>query len=186
MPLFLPIKTPRLVLHPLQETDQAAFSAYRSDPEVARYQSWNAPFSLEQAEAFLETMKHAQPGAPGVWYQLAVERQSQPGLIGDCAFQVLADDARQAQIGVTFSRAYQKQGYASEAVSGLLDFLFGSLQLHRVTAVCDAENAASARLLERVGMRREGHFVENIWFKGAWGSEYAYAVLDSEWRSKAR
>jgi RimJ/RimL family protein N-acetyltransferase len=178
---MLHFKTSRLLLRPFQETDLAAFVAYRSDPDVAHYQSWTSPYTLDQAMAFLREMELAQPGAPGTWYQLAVERQGQPGLIGDCAFQVFADDERQAQIGFTFSPAYQKQGYATEAVNGLLDYLFGEMRLHRVTATCDVENEASVRLLERLGMRREAQFIENIWFKDAWGSEYVYALLYEEW-----
>jgi len=178
---MLLLKTPRLFLRPFQETDLGAFAAYRSDPDVARYQSWTPPFTLDQAAAFLKEMERARPGTPGTWYQLAVERQSQPGMIGDCAFQVFAHDERQAQIGFTFSRSYQKQGYATEAGTRLLDYLFGELHLHRVTATCDVENEASFRLLERIGMRREAHLVENIWFKGAWGSEYSYALLCREW-----
>ncbi len=175
------LHTPRLILRPLQEADLAAFAAYRSDPQVARYQSWVTPYSLEQARALLSEMNRAPAGTPGVWFQVAFERHNPPGLIGDCAFQVLAEDDRQAQIGFTLSQPFQKQGYAVEAVRGLLGYLFGGLRLHRVSAICDAENLTSARLLEKVGMRREGHFIENIWFKGAWGSEYAYALLDHEW-----
>lgn len=175
------LTTQRLCLRPFQEIDLEAFAAYRSDPDVARYQSWETPFSLEQAAAFLEEMKFTQPATPGRWVQWAVERKSQPGIIGDCAFQVLKEDPAQAQIGVTFSQAHQHQGYASEAVSGLVSYLFGELHLHRVSAICDVENHTSARLLERVGMRREGHFIENVWFKGAWGSEYSYAMLAREW-----
>ncbi len=176
------LKTQRLQLRPLQESDLPTFAAYRSDPEVARYQSWTPPYSLDQAVAFLEGMKCAEPGMPGTWYQLAAELQGQPGIIGDCAFQVLPDDPHQAQIGYTFSRPFQKQGYATEAVRALLDFLFMEYRLHRVTATCDAENGASVKLLERIGMRREGHFIENIWFKGAWGDEYSYAILNREWQ----
>jgi len=176
------LTTPRLILRPFQESDLEAFVAYRSDPDVARYQSWTVPYTLAQAIEFLQEMALAQVGKPGTWYQLAIERHSQPGIIGDCAFQRWADDEHQAQIGFTFSRLYQKQGYATEAVHALLGYLFGELQLHRVTATCDAENIASFKLLERVGMRREAHFIENIWFKGAWGSEYGYALLHREWR----
>jgi aminoglycoside 6'-N-acetyltransferase len=179
---MISIKTSRLRLRPLKESDLAAFAAYRSDPEVARYQGWSAPYSMEQAESFLEEMSRARPGTPGTWFQLAIERQAQPGIIGDCAFQVLANDERQAQIGFTLARPFQKQGYAAEAVAGLLDFLFAEYSLHRISAVCDALNTASARLLERVGMRREGQYIENVWFKGAWGDEYFYAVLEREWR----
>jgi [ribosomal protein S5]-alanine N-acetyltransferase len=63
----------------------------------------------------------------------------------------------------------------------LLDYLFGDLNLHRVVAITDAENRAAARLLEKLGLRREGVFVENVWFKGAWGSEFLYALLRREW-----
>ncbi|MGZ6317652.1 MAG: GNAT family N-acetyltransferase, partial [Anaerolineales bacterium] len=62
-------------------------------------------------------------------------------------------------------------------------FLFAEYRLHRVTAICDADNVASAKLLERIRMRREGHFIENIWFKGAWSDEYSYAILDKEWQA---
>ncbi len=176
------LESERLRLRPFRDADLEAFAAYRSDPDVARYQSWTPPYSLSQAAAFLAQMKAAQPGVPGVWYQLAIECRERAGMIGDCAFQVLAADSRQAQIGFTLARGHQKQGFAAEAVQRLLDYLFGELGLHRVIAVCDVENLASARLLERVGMRREGNFVENIHFKGVWGSEYFYALLDREWR----
>ena len=176
------LETARLILRPFKEADLAAFAAYRSDPEVARYQGWETPYTLEQAAAFLREMQSTRPGTPGAWYQLAIERKSTPGLIGDCAFHILAHDPRQAEIGFSLASAFQGQGYAAEAVHRLLDYLFTGLELHRVTATCDAENHASARLLERVGMRREGHFIENIWFKGAWGNEYAYAVLQAEWK----
>lgn len=176
------LESPRLIVRSLCEADLDAFAAYRSDPEVARYQSWEAPYSREQAAALLAEMRRAPAGAPGVWHQLGIERRGQAGIIGDCAFQVLAEDARQAQVGVTLARAFQGQGYATEALRRLFDYLFHDLGLHRVAAVCDAENAASARLLKRLGMRREGHLVENIWFKGAWGSEFLYAILEREWK----
>ena len=102
-------------------------------------------------------------------------------MIGDCAFCVLTEDPRQAEIGYTLARAHQGNGLASEAVLRLLAYLFDTLGLHRVRARCDADNLASAKLLERVGMRREAHYIENAWFKGKWGSEYEYAILDKEW-----
>ena len=180
----LVLETPRLLLRPLQDSDLERFAAYRSDPDVARYQSWESPYTKEQAAAFITAMKRVQPGSPGAWYQLAIERTHQAGLIGDCAFHVLAHDACQAEIGFSLARPYQRQGYATEAVRRLLEYLFDGLGLHRVTATCDAENRASAKLLERVGMRREGHFIENIWFKGTWGSEHLYALLHREWNSQ--
>lgn len=58
---------------------------------------------------------------------------------------------------------------------------FEGFGLHRIVGHCDARNTASAQLMERLGMRREAHFVENEWFKGEWGSEYVYAILHYEW-----
>jgi aminoglycoside 6'-N-acetyltransferase len=174
------LETPRLVLRPFAEEDLDAFVAYRSDPEVARYQSWAAPYPPEKARQLLAEVKEARPGHPGEWNQLAILRKAEPGLVGDLAFRALESDPRQGEIGFTLARAHQGRGYAREAAGRLLDYLFGDLGLHRVVAVCDVENLASARLLERLGMRREAHHVENVWFKGAWGSEYVYALLERE------
>lgn len=197
---MLPIRTERLLLRSFVPGDAPALAAYRSDPEVARYQSWDAPYSLEAAEELIGQMqgRHLVPPRAGEWNQIAIQTlpplaprmalraTSEPPehttLIGDCVFRLDPGDARQASIGFTLARAYQHRGYATEAVRGLLGGLFDGLGLHRVTALCDAENRPSQRVLERVGMRREAHFVQNVFFKGAWGSEFAYAMLREEWR----
>lgn len=179
--MMLILQSERLILRPFQDGDIEPFATYRSDPEIARYQSWEPPFTVEQAARFVNDMKQARPGVQGEWYQWAVERKAAAGLIGDCAFHILPDEPRQAEIGFTFARAYQGQGFAAEAVSRLLDYLFGDLALHRVVAITDAENRGAVRLLERLGLRREGAFVENVWFKGTWGSEFSYALLRREW-----
>ncbi len=178
------LETDRLLLRSFHDADLESFVDYRSDPQVARYQGWDAPYSVARAMEFVEEMKHKRPGAQGEWYQIALELKAGGQMIGDCAFHVLAEDARQAEIAFTLSRAHQGHGYATEAVTRLLDYLFQDLDLHRVRAICDAENSASAKLLERIGMRREGSFVENIWFKGQWGSEFYYGLLQREWLSK--
>ena len=175
------LETERLRLRAFQQGDAEDFAHYRSDPDVARYQDWDAPYSIEKATRFVEVMKASQPGVPGEWYQIAIERKADQQMIGDCVFHILAEDAKQAEIGFTLSSLYQGKGYATEAVMKLLEYLFVDLNLHRVRAICDVENVASSKLLERVGMRREAHFIENIWFKGAWGSEYVYSQLQREW-----
>jgi aminoglycoside 6'-N-acetyltransferase len=179
----LELQTARLLLRPFVPSDASIFAAYRSDPEVARYQGWEAPFEVPQARAFIASMEQVVPGTPGAWYQLAICLRETGELVGDCAFRVLADEARQGEIGFTLARPHQGHGYATEAVKGLLGHLFGALKLHRVRAICDVENPASARVLERVGFRCEGQFRENAWFKGHWSSEYLYAILSREWGS---
>ncbi len=162
------------------DSDLAPFIAYRNDPEVARYQSWEG-ISEPEARAFIQEQKDVQPGVPGEWFQIAVELKETGLLVGDCALKIEEHDERQAEIGYTLSRAYQGRGIASEAVSCVLEYVFGTLELHRVIAIVDCENVASFTLLERLGLRREGHFRQNVWFKGKWGDEYLYATLQEEW-----
>jgi RimJ/RimL family protein N-acetyltransferase len=180
---FQPIETARLLLRPFERRDARAFSDYRSDPEVARYQGWTLPFGLEKASIFIEEMQQVIPGSPGEWYQVAVELKSQEVLIGDVAFQVFAS-GRQADIGFTLARRWQGQGYAFEAVEQVLQYLFNTLELHRVQADCDTRNLSSVRLMERLGMRREAHTIESAWYKGEWTDEYWYAILRREWLAR--
>lgn len=101
--------------------------------------------------------------------------------IGDVAAGVDADDPRLATIGVTMATSAQGRGYATEAVAWLLDYLFLDRQKHRVTADCDVRNSAVVALLDRLGLRREGHHLQSAWWKGEWVDEYVYAVLAREW-----
>ena len=178
------IETNRLLLRSFQVADLERFVAYRSDPAIARFQGWEAPFPVDVARQFIDEMMRQPPAVPGTWYQLAMERRADGLLLGDCAIHFRDDQPRQAEIGFTLARDAQGHGYATEAVLGVLAHLFEALDYHRVAANCDAENARSARLLERVGMRREGHFVESYWAKGRWTSEYHYAILQREWSDR--
>jgi RimJ/RimL family protein N-acetyltransferase len=178
-------ETARLRARRFSPVDVPAFVAYRADPEVARYQSWS-DFTTERGAAFVESLQRAEPGVPGEWYQFALEDRSTGVLVGDLALKVDLDEPRTAEVGFTLAREHQGQGYGAEALRGLLGFAFETFALHRVVAVTDALNAPAAAMLERVGFRREGHFHENVFFKGAWGSEYLFAILEREWRVSAR
>jgi len=119
-------------------------------------------------------------GGPGKWYQVALELKTTREMIGDCAFKRLSEDHSQAEIAFTLARPFQGQGYAMEAVRRLMGYLFNDLKLYRIRANCDPDNKASSQLLQRVGMRYEGCFVESLWFKGYWASEDWYAILSRE------
>jgi RimJ/RimL family protein N-acetyltransferase len=180
---FTALETPRLRLRHFADADLSAFMAYRNDPAVAAYQSWEG-ITEPEARAFIAEEKAAQPGVPGQWFQIAIELKESGLLIGDCALRIDEHDDRLAEIGFTLARAYQGKGLAREAVSSVLAYAFATFDLHRVIAIADCENAASVALLERLGMRREGHFLQNVWFKGKWGDEYLYAILKDEWLRK--
>jgi RimJ/RimL family protein N-acetyltransferase len=177
---FAKLDTPRLVLRRFQDADLEAFMAYRNDPEIARYQSWDS-ISAPRAQSFITDQKQQEPGTPGQWFQFALELKETRQLVGDCGLSVLVQDARQAQLGISLARPQQGRGLATEAMHAVLDYAFINLDLHRVMTIVDVENTVSARLMERVGLRREGHFVKHAWFKGHWADEYLYAVLQAEW-----
>ncbi|MCC2547759.1 GNAT family N-acetyltransferase [Hymenobacter sp. BT175] len=171
----------RVRLRTFRPADQSRFLAYRADPEVARYQSWE-PYSAEQATAFvLEQSQAPIPAPPGTWVQIGIALLATDELIGDCALCLSADNPRLAEVGFTVAAPWQGHGYGREAVRALLNFCFGELGLHRVMAITDCLNTGSVRLLESVGMRREGHFRQHVWFKGRWSDEYLYALLGEEW-----
>lgn len=176
---FIPLRTPRLVLRPLEDRDLPAFLAYRNHPEVARYQSWKGMTEAEGL-AFLAAQKQVVPGQAGAWAQIGIQLQATGALCGDVAIG-LSEDGRQAELGYSLAPEHQGQGIATEAVRALLDHAFGVWGLHRVSATTDCLNLGSVALLERVGFRREAHHLQNIWFKGAWGDEYVYALLAQDW-----
>jgi RimJ/RimL family protein N-acetyltransferase len=176
-------ETSRLRARAFGPDDVPAFAAYRADPDVARYQSWS-DFTIADAEALVGSMQDDEPGVPGEWFQIALEAKADGILVGDVAFHVDADEPRQAEIGFTLAPEQQGRGYGTEAVTAMLDWAFPTFGLHRVIAVTDALNTSAAALLERVGFRREAHLVENVFFKGAWGSEFSFAVLAHEWAAR--
>lgn len=176
----LNIETKRLQIRNLKTYDLTDFHAYRSNPEVTKYQGFDV-FTIEQAEAFILSQQDKTFGNAGEWVQYGIENKETGKLIGDCAIKLDQHDIRIGEIGITISPTDQKKGYAKEVLKAILNFLFSIEDFHRVTETVDAENVASILLLKSVGFRQEGHFIENIFFKGKWGGEYQYAMLKKEW-----
>lgn len=173
------ITTDRLELRRFRPEDAEAFAAYRSDPAVAHYQSWDAPFSLDLARTTVAGFATGDPLQPG-WFQYAIALDGL--LIGDIGLNTFTN-LMQADIGYTLAPAYQGKGYATEAVRALLEHLFTERDLHRVSAECDARNTSSARLLERLGFQQEGFRPENTWFKNEWTDDLLFGLLQRNWRS---
>jgi RimJ/RimL family protein N-acetyltransferase len=181
--MFSELKTSRLILRRLFASDAEAILAYRCLPEVCRYQTWE-PQSLEEIGAFIAEQQELIPNHPGTWFQMAITLKEHGKLIGDCGLHFLETDHHQAEVGISISPVYQGQGYAGEALQEVLNYLFFSLGKHRVYASVDPRNFASIALMEKVGMRKEAHFRQSIWFKGEWADDVIYAVLEDEWKSR--
>lgn len=174
------ITTEKLRIRNLEPDDLTDFHGYRSNPEVTRYQGFDV-MTLPQAAEFIESQADKLFGQAGEWVQYAVERKEDHRLVGDCAIKLDHYEPRIAEIGLTISPLHQRNGYAREVLKGILGWLFEVKMIHRVVEIVDVRNEASIRLLESVGFRKEGYFLENIFFKGEWGSEYQYALLRREW-----
>ncbi|GLY98550.1 GNAT family protein [Actinoplanes sp. NBRC 103695] len=166
------LTTPRLVLRRFRPSDSPALIAYRSDPQVARFQSW----TLLDAAASLAA---GDPDEAG-WFQYAIERTADRTLIGDVGVNT-HENLMQAEIGFTLARPAQGQGYATEAVTAVLDHLFQVRGLHKVSAECDARNTASERLLTRLGFTLEGKRRQHTWINGEWTDDLVFGMLTPEW-----
>jgi len=178
-----PIDTERLRLRPFNRGDADAVFAYRRREDVARY-LFDAPLTHETCtEVVGQRAGQFTMANEGDKIFLAVELRDPVGLIGEVSL-IWRDAAnRQGEIGYIFNPDHHGQGYATEAAEALLHLGFEGLGLHRIYARCSAANTASWKVMERLGMRREAHFRDHIFVKGAWDEELYYAVVEDEWRA---
>ena len=176
--------TKRLLLRPFQSSDLDRLYDIQSRPEVARYLYWE-PRTLDQVREVLDQrMSQHTLREQGDALTLAVVRQGSDVLLGEVTLSWLSQEHRQGEIGYLFHPDACGHGIATEAAEAMLRLGFEELGLHRIVGRLDGRNVASARLLERLGMRREAHFVQNEFVKGEWTDEVVYAMLAEEWKAR--
>jgi RimJ/RimL family protein N-acetyltransferase len=168
----LPIYTERLILRRLHEKDIEAFIAYRSDPEVARYQNW-AEITECEARGLITAKQRTPFGVLGVWLQIAIALRETDALVGDIGICV-NPDGQSAEIGFTLSAGYQGKGFATEAVRRMIELLFDETDIKLVEAVTDTRNTSSIALLERLRMKLEK--TEEACFKGETCHEHRFVI----------
>lgn len=178
--ILMRLSTKRLILREFAEDDWPALHAFESLPEVARYQSFD-PRTAEESRAYILDGIEAATKVPRHTYDLAVTLAGENRLIGRCGLSITEPDIGEAVLWYTLHPAYWGLGYTTEAARALVDFGFRELRLHRIWAGCDPANPGSWRVLEKLGMRREGHLRENAWIKGEWVDSLIYAILEREW-----
>lgn len=174
------LETNRLFIRPTETSDRHELFAYRSDAETNKYQGW-IPKTLEEVDFFL-TRLAKEVNQPFSWYQyILIEKESQQ-IIGDLGVHFLDEANLQCELGCTLRKASQNQGYATEALRRVVNFLFNDLNKHRITASIDPANTDSIRLIERLGFRKEAHMIESLSFNGKWVDDLIYALLKREWK----
>jgi RimJ/RimL family protein N-acetyltransferase len=182
--LALPIETQRLTLRWYRPGDIDALIDLQRREDVITLIPWEQR-SREKTIEWLQSKISVQAlETDGDYLTLAVEKTADRVYVGEVLLFLVSRQHLQGEVGYVFHPDYQRRGYATEATAAVIDAGFDSFGLHRIRARLDARNEASARLCERLGMRREAHLIENELHKGVWEDELVYAILDREWAAR--
>lgn len=173
------LATERL-LRELTQDDWPVVWAYQADSRYLRYHEWEER-PAEHAREFVRMLVALQHDRPRRKFQLGVTLRASGRLIGNRGIRMDAVGAHEADIGYELSSEHWGNGYATQAARAVVAFGFTELHVHRISSWCVADNAGSARVLEKAGMRPEGRLRD----KGRWWDRLIFAVLDDEWRAQA-
>lgn len=179
---FTPIRTERLLLRPPRAADAVHLAARRSDPEVAEYQNWVAPYPLEHAEAMIAELMELDGPTDDAWWMVSLADPSDVEVFGDLVVH-LTQQGRTAEIGYTLARDAWGKGYAVEATTVLVEYLFETMDVTRIEAMLHPDNPASAMVLERVGLLFEGHTRSSFWLGDENSDDWIYGMIRSDWES---
>lgn len=176
---MLTIETERLLLRPLSEDDWEDTLEHRSDHENNKYIT---DMSVEEIRKVFEERTRPWSGEDNAWLSLGVELKEQKKLIGEIGFRYIDKKNSLGEFGYRFNRLYQGKGYATEASAALVDKIFGELNVHKLVAICDAENIPSYRIMEKLGMTKEAHYRKHSWRRNKWCDEFVYSLINPSYR----
>lgn len=179
----IPIQTARLLLRDFETADWEAVQAYACRPEVVRFMPWG-PNDEQDSRDYVSRAMAGAAAETRDNFELAVVDRADGCLVGGAGLSVRSQLHRQGFLGYCLHSEVWGRGYATEAAAALVPFGFEQLGLHRITATCDVDNAASARVLEKVGMQREGRLRDDVCLRGEWRDHYVYGILVDEWRDR--
>ena len=160
--------------------DKESIFEYRSDSETNKYQGW-IPKKIEDVEVFIDKISN-EINVPETWFQFVIIEQESDLVIGDIGIHFMDAENKQVEIGCTLNKNYQGKGYATEALKKVVDYLFYDLKKHRVVTSIDPANYNSIRLVQRLGFRKEAHFLESLFLNGRWTDDLVFALLAKEWK----
>ena len=180
MAITLPLETARLTIRDFQADDLDAIHAYAADPLVTRYMFYG-PRTFEDTRAYLERMLASQREEPRMVWELGVNQTADQRLVGAC--DLTLENMDEADLGFIFARNVWGMGYATEAARAMVRVGFEQLGIRRIFSTCDAANVASARVLEKAGLRREATLENHKFAKGQWWTSLLYGVSLEEWHA---
>jgi [ribosomal protein S5]-alanine N-acetyltransferase len=178
------LETARLLLREYEAGDYDDLREIDGDPEVQRYRGGHT-ITEEQTRGWIARTEVLRREEPRTRYPLVLARKDGGEVVGACLLNVSSPERREAELGYLVKRRHWGRGYTTEAARAVLGFGFGTLGLHRVWAQANPQNPGSWRVMEKLGMRREGHLREaELTASGEWRDVYLYAILDHEWRAQ--
>jgi ribosomal-protein-alanine N-acetyltransferase len=178
--LALPLATRRLLIRDYTAADANAVLAYVQDPEYWQHQCAEAP-SAAQIDTLMQWVVREQAITPRVMYYLAATRKDTGEIIGEGVLKIINPAERQGEIGFGVAPKFWKQGYGSEIAGAVLDAAFQHFKLHRVAAQCSPDNKGSIRIMQKLGLAREGLLRDVHFGRGKWWSTLIYGILDQEY-----
>lgn len=181
VPAF-PLQTERLCLREFRPEDGPAVYEIQRHAAYARFYPWEQ-VQPHDSQQWVDEFVSWQQQTPRLKYQFAFSEIGSERIIGNCGVRIDDPKHRQGNMGYEVHPDYWGRGYASEAAAAMVRFAFTDLHLHRLWAMCISANIASWKVLEKLKMRREGHFRERVYFKGQWHDHYHYGLLAREWRA---
>ncbi len=179
------MKTVRLILRELGDSDFEAVHAYASDPLVVRFMPWG-PNAESDTSEFLSRAQAAAAAEPRLGYELAVTLRDAGTLVGAIGLHREDANASEAMLGYCFDRSAWGHGYATEAGRAMLGFGFLDLDLEAIWAGCDTENVASIRVLEKLGMSIESRHRHDTEVRGEWRDSFMFRIWASDWKDRHR
>jgi RimJ/RimL family protein N-acetyltransferase len=175
------LETKRLIIRPIKLEDKNEVFEYRSDREINKYQGW-IPTTLIDVEMFIGKISK-QINEPKTWFQFIIIEKETQKIIGDLGIHFFDNENKQVEIGCTLNKNFQNKGYATESLKRVIDYLFKELSKHRIIASIDPENKNSIQLVERIGFRKEAHFVESLFINEKWVDDLIFAMIEKDWEN---
>ena len=182
--LFNGLETESLIIREFNEGDFTSIHTYASKPEVTMYLPFG-PNNEVDTQIFLKKAINYQIENPRYDYEFAVIMKQSNNLIGGCGIHFTSISNKEGSIGYCYDKQYWGNGFASEVAKAILNFGFNELGLHRIFATCHPDNIGSARVMQKIGMQKEGRLREHKFQKGSWRDSFIYSILDYEYNANS-
>jgi RimJ/RimL family protein N-acetyltransferase len=179
------IKSDRLIMRPVNLQDSQSIFGYRSNSTVNQYQGW-IPESIGDVHDFITNQISPEINIPDSWFQLAILKENTHELIGDIGIHFLKAEPFSVELGCTLDVEFQGKGYAVEALSELIRYLFEALGKHVIYAGIDPGNVKSIRLFERMGFRTNNMEAKYLAENTEYPADLVYVIRREEWRKNLK